>query len=121
MYYYRLEALDRSGSRNLFGPVSARIGLVPLRTTLGLASPNPARGETAIPFTMGKTAKAKVRIIDLSGREVKLLVDGTIGEGFHSVPWDGRDDLGREMPPGIYLYQLQALGFEDSGRIVRLH
>jgi len=119
-YYYRLEALDRTGSRQLFGPVSARIEPRDRRSSLGLSFPNPAKGDATIPFTLGKAASVRVRILDLSGRQVRLLVDEAMEGGSRLVTWDGRDDWGNLVPAGIYLYQLQMPGFEASRRLVRL-
>ena len=113
--------MDRSGSREFFGPVSARIEPNLLRPTLGQSFPNPSRGDAAtIPFTLVKAGDVMIRILDLSGRQVRLLLDEAIREGDHSVQWDGRDDLGNLTPAGLYVYQLQTPGFEASQRLIRL-
>ena len=52
-----------------------------------------------------------LRIYDLSGRQVRALrketiVLGLFGEGPGDPAWDGRDDSGEKVPPGVYLYRL---------------
>jgi len=38
------------------------------------------------------------------------LVGASLPAGLHAVRWDGRDDSGRELSSGIYLYELQSGG-----------
>jgi len=47
-------------------------------------------------------------IYNLAGQEVATLVDGPRESGVYTLRWDGRDDAGRELASGIYLYRLQA-------------
>ena len=123
-YYYRLEALDRTGNREFFGPVSARmdagsaVGMMP---TLGLAFPNPVHvGSTTIPFALASAGKVRIRVLDLAGREVVVLLDELAEPGEHSVLWDGRNKQGETVPAGIYLYQIQTSAFEATRKLVRL-
>jgi flagellar hook assembly protein FlgD len=37
---------------------------------------------------------------------VKTLERGPLGPGKHRIAWDGRDDRGRPVAPGVYFYQL---------------
>ena len=47
---------------------------------------------------------AEATILDLQGRVLRWLVDwGADAEGRHLIRWDGRDETGRLVPPGIYL------------------
>jgi hypothetical protein len=123
-YYYRLEALDRTGNRESFGPVSARIepgGVMGLQPTLGQAFPNPVqRGPSTIPFTLSQAGNVKVRILDLAGREVRRLLDKVMEAGDQSTQWDGLSERGEALPAGIYLYHLQTAGFEATRKLVRL-
>jgi flagellar hook assembly protein FlgD len=44
-----------------------------------------------------------LRVIDLSGREVRTLMNGPALPGSIEAVWDGRDNQGRHASPGQYL------------------
>ncbi len=52
----------------------------------------------------------QVKIYDVTGRLVKTLLDTkSTAQAYveqNAIPWDGRDDNGRLLPPGLYLYQI---------------
>jgi hypothetical protein len=48
-----------------------------------------------------------VRIFDLQGRSVTTLYDGWC-LGPQRATWDGKDDRGKDVPPGVYICQVQA-------------
>ena len=48
---------------------------------------------------------AAVRIWALDGRQMRLL-EGTAQGGHQQFAWDGKDDLGRVVPPGLYICQI---------------
>ena len=46
------------------------------------------------------------RIYDLSGRLVREVVKAGTSSGSFAQVWDGRDEVGVTVSPGIYIYQL---------------
>ena len=57
---------------------------------------------------------AAVRIWALDGRPMRLL-EGTAQGGHQRFTWDGKDDLGRVVPPGLYICQIDVdTDAEDS-------
>jgi len=54
-----------------------------------------------------KASHIVVRIFDLQGRSVATLYDGWC-LGPQRATWDGRDDAGRKVPPGVYICHVQA-------------
>jgi hypothetical protein len=91
------------------------------RPLLGEAFPNPFRvGSSTIPFTLPGAQRVSVRILDLSGRTVRTLLDGIAGPGYQSVRWDGRNDHGDGVPAGIYSYQIQTSTSQEARKLVRL-
>ena len=120
-YYYRLEALDRTGNREFFGPVSARMEPGDsFRTQLGQAFPNPLSESTTIPFTLVSPGNIRIRVLDLTGREVRVLLDAVAEPGEQSVIWNGRNERGERVPAGMYLYELRTSGFMATKKLVRL-
>jgi flagellar hook assembly protein FlgD len=47
-----------------------------------------------------------VAVWDLSGRRLRQVYEGLDGVGIYERVWDGRDESGRLVPPGLYLYRV---------------
>ncbi|MBW8887360.1 MAG: VCBS repeat-containing protein [Fibrobacteres bacterium] len=87
------------------GPVALLRGL-PDRFELGQNYPNPAVGQTWVPFGLTRRGPITLTLWDMRGAEVRTLATGTFNPGRYLLKWDGRDGHGRAVPPGIYLYRL---------------
>jgi hypothetical protein len=85
------------------------------------ANPNPAVSRTVLRFTLPREGSARMAIYDVAGRLVRVLVDDVLPAGAHQTEWNARDDAGRRVSPGVYLYQLQAGGIVETRRLVLLH
>lgn len=87
---------------------------VPLPRQVGLSQnyPNPFNPSTVItvvvPGKPGEAVDAMLAIHTLRGRVVRILHEGAIPAGTHSFTWDGRDDAGRAVPSGAYLYRISS-------------
>ena len=83
------------------------------------AFPNPFNPVTRLVYELPGRAVVDLRIYDVRGRLVRSLVVGDEqGPGRQSVVWRGRDDSGRVVATGVYLYRLQAGVFSDTKRVV---
>lgn len=104
-YYYQIEEVSERGSKIVSGPyaLSAR---APFQ--LSQNSPNPFNPTTTIKFTIPKDDNVKLVVYDASGRRIRTLVDQPLRANFYKVSWDGRNDAGRMVSSGVYLYRLQA-------------
>ena len=87
---------------------------------LSAASPSPFRGTTTLAVGLPAAGPAEVRVYDAAGRLVRELVQGTQAAGRHTVTWDGRDDRGDRVASGVYFVRLEALGKEQTRRVVRI-
>lgn len=76
------------------------------RFELNQNSPNPFAGQTLIRYSPGSDASARVRIYDLRGALVNELADPGLA-GIRQVSWNGRDQNGRPVVPGVYFYRLE--------------
>jgi FlgD Ig-like domain/NHL repeat len=83
------------------------------------ASPNPFNPTTNIEFVVpaGASIPYRLEIVDLRGRVVRNLARGNASSGSHRVTWNGRDDSGRSVASGIYLYRLDLDGTQHSGKL----
>ncbi|NKB67601.1 MAG: hypothetical protein GKR89_11100 [Candidatus Latescibacteria bacterium] len=55
-------------------------------------------------------------IYDLTGRLVRRAYEGRAGNGRYLHTWDGLDDRGRPVPPGLYLYEVRVEADVDTRR-----
>ncbi|RPH60023.1 MAG: T9SS C-terminal target domain-containing protein [Acidobacteria bacterium] len=83
--------------------------------------PNPFNPETNIAFVVPNAgARISIEILDVRGRRVRTLLRGWSDGGPHSVPWDGRDDTGREVGSGVYFCRLHSAAGADTKKTVLL-
>jgi hypothetical protein len=88
------------------------------RTFLHGGVPNPTSRLTAIDFGLERSGPASLVVYDVSGREVRRLVDGQLGRGTHHVQWDGRDSRGHGVAAGVYLVHLRLADKDLTERVV---
>jgi hypothetical protein len=94
---------DRSGNRKN-GVFDAR-NIAPDRIILDQNHPNPFNPTTVIGFETPVSRVVRIEVYDLLGRRVRLLADSTFPEGRHTLVWDARDDNGRAVSSGVYMYR----------------
>ncbi len=83
--------------------------------------PNPFNPSTEIVFTLPAAAPVTLRIVDAVGRCVRTLLTATpLPAGKQRVSWDGRDDEGRRLPSGAYVYELEAGGRRAASKMLLL-
>ncbi|MCK9557182.1 MAG: M6 family metalloprotease domain-containing protein [Candidatus Cloacimonetes bacterium] len=79
-----------------------------LQTVLKPNYPNPFNPETTISFSLSDpNSETRLRIYNTKGQLLRELYRGIPGTPQMSLVWDGRDDEGRELGSGIYLYRLE--------------
>jgi hypothetical protein len=100
--------------------VGVEDGLPAARFGLAQNAPNPFNPLTTIRYTLGAPADVRLVIYDVTGREVRSLVDGRRGAGEHAAVWDGRDGDGARVGSGIYFYRMEAAGMIAVQKMVLL-
>jgi hypothetical protein len=82
------------------------------------SSPNPFSHATWIHFELPRPGPVDVGVYDVTGRLVRNLhVDRSL-ESSGSVSWDGRDETGLAVSPGVYLVRVVGSGSILTGRVV---
>jgi len=79
----------------------------PAITALYQCYPNPFNPSTTIKFSLATDQYTRLSIYDVSGRLVRVLVDGKMNSGIHRVFWDGKDTRGKNVSSGIYFYEMK--------------
>ena len=72
------------------------------------ASPNPSRGSSRLLFRTEGGEWASLVVLDAQGRVVRKLSEGAWAAGVQSAAWDGRDEHGSHVPPGVYFASLHS-------------
>jgi hypothetical protein len=104
--------LDPGGTRADMGAfyhphgVSVRENERPVSFHLAQKIPNPFNPSTTIRFTLPEAGQVRVAVYDVRGALTRTLVDQAFLSGSHSVVWDGKDWLGRNVASGVYVYRL---------------
>ncbi|PIS44650.1 MAG: hypothetical protein COT22_09405, partial [Ignavibacteria bacterium CG08_land_8_20_14_0_20_37_9] len=68
--------------------------------------PNPFSSSTSISYKLNEQSNISVRIYNILGQRVKEFKVGIQAAGVRGIVWDGTNEIGRKVPPGVYLYQL---------------
>ena len=85
--------------------------------------PNPSSGAGATSFALTVPASGgtlRLELYSVSGRRVRTLVDAPAVAGPVSVTWDGADDEGRIVAPGVYLARATLAGTTLDRKVVRI-
>lgn len=102
--------------------------LQPDHIHLGQAYPNPFTDQTLITLSLPETAEGEaygvqLAIFDQMGKRVATLKDGWMESGFHEINWNGTNELGTGVSPGMYIYQVNVVyGGQQksySGKVIR--
>jgi len=78
-----------------------------------------AGGQVGVPYDTAASGGVTLEIYSLRGERLRELHGDTPG-GSQSIGWDGRDDSGRLVGPGVYLFRLAAPGVNRTGKIITL-
>ena len=91
------------------GTAVAREEGVPTSFELAQNYPNPFNPSTTIAFSIPQAAPVSLKVFDVLGKEVAVLVDGYTEAGNYSVPFDASN-----RSSGIYFYRLQSGHFTKT-------
>jgi len=90
-----------------------------LVSRLDYPRPNPFNPRTTIGYSVAAPGRVVLRIYDLTGREVRTLVDGDAEPGEHVTVWDGTTDTGRRAASGVYFVRMETAGDAGAFRATR--
>ena len=114
---YRLQLWDSQDqwySDEAWVDVPAEAG-APRVLTFREPRPNPSDGAVRFAIGFPATGHARLRIFNVSGRQVATVLDNERGPGWAEIGWDGRDSSGRPVAGGLYWARLE----DSTDRITR--
>jgi hypothetical protein len=80
------------------------------------AYPNPTSGVSSFGFRVSSSGKVTLRIYDLHGREVAMVIDRQLPVGEHTVSFDAS-----HLPSGVYIYRKSSVVSHQSsvGKLIK--
>ena len=111
--FYRPQVFVETPVVAVGDPAVARVALAPNR-------PNPFAASTELAFELQRAGRAKLQVLDVAGRVVRTVAEGTFGAGRHRFAWDGSDDARGRVAPGVYFYRLVTERGAETRRMIRL-
>lgn len=81
--------------------------------------PNPFNPSTTIKWSIAKAGNVKLKIFDITGREVASLVNGYENAGNHETVFNSQM-IRTSLASGVYIYRLEADNFIESKKFVLL-
>jgi hypothetical protein len=88
------------------------------RLRLGPAVPNPFNPRTRIEYEIPRPGAVVLRVLDVRGRLVRTLFQGSLPAGAHQAFWEGDTAQGLAAGSGVYVVRLQSDGQHRSTKIV---
>jgi lysophospholipase L1-like esterase len=93
-------------------------GEPPSITRLHGGFPNPFATSTRIGYDLSVAADVRLRIYDINGRTVRILVNGPQPPGCYEATWDGVADGGEQAASGTYFCRFEAPGVLETQKLL---
>jgi hypothetical protein len=107
VYRFRIKQVDYNGNYEYFNPSNQADLIIgkPASFEMSQNYPNPSNPVSKIDYQLPFDAKVSLRVYDISGQEVAVLVDGNVTAGFHTTEFKGSN-----LASGVYFYRIDATG-----------
>jgi len=85
------------------------------------AYPNPSRGNASvsIPVNIPGSGTFQLLVMDSGGRRIRTLAMTGLGGGPQTLVWDGRNEAGNLVAPGVYTAWLIGADQRKNIKLVR--
>jgi hypothetical protein len=93
---------------------------IPKSFSLSQNYPNPFNPSTRIDYSVSEKEAIDVQLIiyDLRGRMIRILIDEEKQPGRYSVYWDGKDNQGKAVSSGAYIYKIIVGAYSSSRKMI---
>lgn len=86
-------------------------------TTSSFGRPNPFTDYVEFDFMLPPTEFLKVYVLDVAGRHVRNIVNEPLPSGQTTLQWDGNDDFGNSVSPGVYFIRVDSDYLDLVGKV----
>ena len=114
-YKYRLKQIDYNGNYRYYDLQNEVVISIPQEFRLKQNYPNPFNPFTKIDFDIPENGFVSLKIFDLNGKEIKVLVSEFKNSGYYSVELNAS-----ELPSGAYFYRFESGNFITTKKLVLL-
>lgn len=99
-YWHKVFSVIPNGEQN-------ETSVMPEAVELHQNYPNPFNSQTTIEYGLPYSSEVTVEVYNLLGERIHLLLNSQIqGPGFMKIIWNGCNDHGIPVDPGVYLYRI---------------
>jgi len=92
----------------------------PTATRLLQSWPNPFRSGSVIRYEVAGPAEVRIRIYDVQGKLVDAIEASHSRAGRYEAAWGGRSSRGRTVTPGVYFYRMEAPGYTETRKMIKI-
>jgi hypothetical protein len=85
---------------------------------VGAPEPNPFSDSIRLRLVAGRLGRARVSVLDVSGRLVSVVMDGNLPGHLSEVRWDGRNRTGTKVTPGVYFVLVESATDSEIRKVV---
>lgn len=110
---YRLKQIDLDGMFEYSDVVEVEVNYLPTEFALEQNYPNPFNPATTIEYSLPGEENVELKIYDILGNEVKILVNGKQEAGFYKVNFNASN-----LASGLYIYRIQAGKFRQTRKML---
>jgi len=110
-FIYRLKQIDFNGSYKYSDEIE--VSILPDDFFLSQNFPNPFNPSTKISFSISKASFVKIKVYDILGEEVTLLVNEEKSPGNYEINF-----YAENLSSGVYFYKMQAATFSQVKKMI---
>ena len=93
---------------------------LPTDYSLSQNYPNPFNPTTNIKFSLPEAGYITLKVYNMIGQEVRTLINKESQAGTFNVNWNGKDNFGKNVTSGAYIYQIISGDFIQTKKMILL-
>ena len=82
--------------------------------------PNPFNPSTTIEFQLPQREYVTLSIYNTLGQKIRTLINKELSAGSYKIEWDGKNEGGKSVSSGVYLYKLESAETSVSKKMMLL-
>lgn len=92
----------------------------PPRHILQQNYPNPFSRETTIRFFIAEKGQVELSVFDITGKNLKTLMNENLDPGWYTTTWNGTDASGNRCTGKLFFYRMIAPGYVSGRKIIHM-